>query len=203
MMKKEEHQPQMKEEQPESLSTPEHQQERDEKSPQKDLPKITAELEEYKDKYLRLYAEFDNARKRYEREKFHYIKYANEGILVEFLGILDDLERTVQVAQSQSHLKDNSSFLKGVEMVMGRVNEFLKKNDVNPMDTVGKKFDPHSHEILMQVVDHDKEDGIILEEYQKGYCLGEKVIRTAKVQVAVHQQTVIAEEQKPPESPAN
>ena len=140
------------------------------------------ELAECKDKYVRLYAEFDNARKRAERERVEFIKYANEGLISEFLGILDDLERSVEAAKVKH--EDYDAFLKGVEMVMGRVKELLKKNDVKAIKSVGGKFDPHQHEILALVDSDEHEEGDILEEFQKGYMLGDKVVRTSKVKVA-------------------
>ena len=141
------------------------------------------QLKEYKDKYLRLYAEFENARKRMERDKQEFVKYANEGLIEEFLGILDNLERSVEAAKAKH--QDYEGFLKGIEMVMAHVHEMLKKNGVRKMETKDKIFDPHCHEILMQEQSEDLEDGKILEEFQKGYYLGDKVVRTAKVKVAV------------------
>jgi len=147
-----------------------------------DPEKLQQELAECKDKYVRLYAEFDNARKRAERERVEFIKYANEGLISEFLGILDDLERSVEAAKVKH--EDYDAFLKGVEMVMGRVKELLKKNDVKAIKSVGGKFDPHQHEILALVDSDEHEEGDILEEFQKGYMLGDKVVRTSKVKVA-------------------
>ena len=70
-------------------------------------------------------------------------------------------------------------------MVMAHIYDLLKKNDVKPIESVGKAFDPHCHEALMQVEAKEHDDGVVVEEFQKGYYLGEKVIRTAKVKVAV------------------
>ncbi len=144
--------------------------------------KLAQEAAEYKDKYMRLFAEFDNARKRMEREKLDFVKYANEELLSEFLNILDDLERSVEAAKAKH--EDYTAFLKGIEMVMAHVYEMLKKNNVKPIEAVGKKFDPHCHEALMQEETEQAEDDVILEEFQKGYTLGDRVIRSAKVKVA-------------------
>lgn len=144
--------------------------------------KLTDELVQYKDKYLRLYAEFENARKRMEREKIEFIKYANEGIISEFLSVLDNLERTVEVAQAKH--EDYEAFLKGVEMVMKNLYEMLKSYGVKPIDAKGKMFDPHCHEILIQEETDSVEEATVLEELQKGYYLEDKVLRTAKVKVA-------------------
>ena len=147
-----------------------------------DYQKLIAELSEYKDKYLRLYAEFDNARKRMERERSEFVKYANEGLVSEFLNILDDLERSVEAAKAKH--EDYSAFLKGIEMVMSHIYEMLKRNNVKPIESLGKKFDPHCHEALMLWEDDSAPEGTILEEFQKGYFIGDRVVRTAKVKVA-------------------
>ncbi len=144
--------------------------------------KLLKDLSESKDQYLRLFAEFDNARKRMDREKLEFIRYANQELIVEFLNILDDLERSVEAARAKH--EDYTAFLKGVEMVMAHVYDLLRKNDVKPVEAKGKMFDPHYHEALMQEESDDVEEGIILEEFQKGYMLGDRVIRTNKVKVA-------------------
>ncbi|HLF17971.1 MAG TPA: nucleotide exchange factor GrpE [Candidatus Omnitrophota bacterium] len=143
---------------------------------------LVEEAASYKDKYIRLYAEFENARKRMEREKLEFLKYANEEIIGEFLNILDDLERSVAAAQAKH--EDYQAFLKGIEMVMAHVYEMLKKNGVKAVEAKGKQFDPHHHEVLMQEESKDHEDGTVIEEFQRGYIYNDKVIRTAKVKVA-------------------
>lgn len=148
----------------------------------KKLLEEAAQGKEYKDKYIRLYAEFDNARKRMEREKSEFIKYANEGLLADFLNILDDLERSVEAARAKH--EDYEAFLKGIELVMAHVYELLKKNGITTMEAKGKKFDPHCHEVLMQEESENHDNGEVLEEFQKGYFLEDKVLRTAKVKVA-------------------
>lgn len=144
--------------------------------------KLLKDLAESKEKYVRLVAEFDNARKRSDRERSEFVKYANEGLVTDFLTIMDDLDRVV-IAASANH-QDYQAFLKGVEMVMARIHELLRKNNVKPIEALGKPFDPHSHEILMQEPS-DQEEGTVIEELQKGYLLGDRIVRTAKVKVAV------------------
>lgn len=144
--------------------------------------RLIKDAAEYKDKYLRLFAEFDNARKRMDREKMEFVKYANEGLLAEFLNILDDLERSMEAAK-QKH-EDYEAFLQGIEMVMAHIYEMLKKNNVKPIDVKGKKFDPHFHEPLMQEETESADEGTILDVFQKGYVFGDRVLRTAKVKVA-------------------
>jgi len=147
-----------------------------------DYQKTVEELMSFKDKYVRLFAEFDNARKRHERERADLIKYAHEEVVVELLGVFDDLERSLEAAKNNK--ADATALLKGVEMIRGRLNELLKKYDVKPMESVGKMFDPHAHEVLMQIESEEHDDGVVIEEFQKGYTLGDRVVRTAKVKVA-------------------
>lgn len=142
---------------------------------------VEEELEEYKDKYYRLYAEFDNARKRMERDRTDFVKYANEGLITDFLSILDNLELSVTAAKAKH--EDYEAFLKGIEMVLAHTHDLLKKNGVKPIEARGKRFDPNAHEILMQE-DSEAEENTVLEEFQKGYKLHDKVIRTTKVKLA-------------------
>lgn len=144
--------------------------------------KLLAEVADYKDKYVRILAEFDNVRKRTERERLEFVKYANEEILGQFLNILDDLERSVEAAKTKH--EDYEAFLKGIELVMAHVYEMLKKNNVKPIEAVGKKFDPHLHEPLMQEETDKVPEGTVMEEFQKGYVFDGRVIRTSKVKVA-------------------
>jgi len=146
--------------------------------------KALTEAAEYKDRWVRALADFENFRKRYERERKDLIKYANQELIVDFLGVMDDLERAVEAANAKH--EDYTAFLKGIEMVMARIYDLLKKNDVKAVEAVGKKFDPHCHEILMQLPSDQHADGQVLEEFQKGYYLGDRVVRTAKVKVAVN-----------------
>ena len=147
-----------------------------------DSQKLREELAQYKEKYVRLYAEFENARKRMEREKQEFVKYANEGLIVEFLSIVDDLERSLEAAKAKH--EDYTAFLKGIEMVMAHIYALLKKYGAKPIEAKGKKFDPHYHEILSQEETDQFEDEYVMEEFQKGYCLGEKVVRPTKVKLA-------------------
>lgn len=137
---------------------------------------------EFADKILRLQADFENTRKRMDREKQDFVKFANEGIILELLNILDDLERTVSLAET--HKENPEVFLKGVEMILAHLYEMLKEYGVKPIEAEGKIFDPHCHEALMQVTNKDLPEHTIVEELQKGYQFNDRVIRTAKVKVS-------------------
>jgi molecular chaperone GrpE len=146
---------------------------------------LKAQAEAAKDdheKFLRLQADFENTRKRLERDKQEFVKFANEGIILELLNILDDLERAVNLTEAKH--QDLPAFLKGVEMILAHIYDMLKEYGVRPIEAEGKIFDPHYHEALMQVEDKNIPEHTVVEELQKGYMLNERVIRTAKVKVS-------------------
>jgi len=145
-----------------------------------------------KDRLMRLQADFENARKRMEKEKVDFIKYANEGIISELLNILDDLERSLEA--SEKNHEDHAAFLKGVEMILAHLYEILKKHEVQAIEAQGKKFDPHLHEALLQSETDGFPEGTVIEELQKGYKIEDRVIRTSKVKVAKRTENT---EQKP------
>ena len=150
--------------------------------PVSDIDKLRQELAEAKDSYVRLFADFDNMRKRHERDRASLIKYAHEEVIIELLGFFEDFERTIVAAKASP--AEVEILLKGVEMVYARMQQLLKKYDVREIEALGRKFDHESHEALMVVESPDQEDGTVLEVFQKGYTLGGRVVRTAKVKVS-------------------
>lgn len=145
------------------------------------LQEEAAKNKEYQDKLLRLQADFENARKRMEKQCQDFSKYASEGIILELLVILDDLERAVQLAENKG--AGLEVFLKGVEMILAHLYEMLKEHGVRPIEVAGKPFDPNTSEALMQV-EAEVPEHTVVEELQKGYYLNDRVIRTSKVKVA-------------------
>ena len=140
-------------------------------------------LAEYKDKYLRLYAEFDNARKRMERDKQEFVKYANEQLISDFLMIFDHLDGALKAAK-QSENVNSDELIKGLDMVQKSIDDALAQNNVKPIEAEGKLFDHNCHEILMQEETDEHADGAVLEVFQRGYNIGDRVLRTAKVKIA-------------------
>ncbi|MBF0490722.1 MAG: nucleotide exchange factor GrpE, partial [Candidatus Omnitrophica bacterium] len=110
-----------------------------------------------KDKYVRLLAEFDNMRKRHERERLELIKYAHEEVIIECLKLYDDLERSVNAFKAKEGTDVN--LVKGLEMVFNNMKELMGKYDVKPIESVGKPFDTNAHEPLMQAESTDFPDG--------------------------------------------
>lgn len=145
--------------------------------------KLQKDLAEEKDKYVRLFAEFDNMRKRNVRERFELIKYAHEEVVIEMLGFFEDFERCVQSARQEENAESNV-LLKGVEMTFKRMQELLGKYDVKAVEAVGKPFDHTAHEAMMTAETDEFEDGMVMEVFQQGYKMGDRVVRTAKVKVA-------------------
>lgn len=146
------------------------------------LKQEAAKASDYWDRLLRLQAEFDNAKKRMEKERQEFVKFAQQDIIFEFLDVLDNLERALEAFEQKK--EDPEVFLKGIEMILAHIYEMLKKNGVSAMEAKGKAFDPHLHEALMVVESNENPENTILEELQKGYFLNGKVLRTAKVKVS-------------------
>ncbi len=145
------------------------------------LKKKADESMECFDRLLRLQAEFDNYKKRLEKDKMEFVKFANEEIIIEVLNILDDFERAVKAGKSKH---DFDILYKGVEMIWKDMKEFLKKKGVREIDAQGKPFNPHEHEAMMQEERDDYPEDHITEEFQKGYMLNDRIIRPAKVKVS-------------------
>ncbi len=144
-------------------------------------PKAPEEKNDYKDKYMRILAEFDNMRKRHERERSDLIKYAHEEVIIEILKVYDDLERSLNAFKAS---EADKNLVKGLEMVYNNMKDLMNRYEVKPMDTKGKPFDHNTQEVLMQQETKEFPDGIVMEELEKGYTLGGRVVRTAKVKVA-------------------
>ena len=165
-----------------------HNQKKEEKVINLNEAEYLALLEEVKkgkeaqDKMLRNQADLENTRKRIDREKQEFIKFANEGLILDLLNVLDDLERTVDLAQTGK--EDLSAFVKGVEMILAHLYEMLKNHGVKPIEAEGKIFDPNFHEALMQVENKELPEHTIIEVLQKGYLIHGRILRTAKVKVS-------------------
>jgi molecular chaperone GrpE len=137
---------------------------------------------EYWEKILRLQADFDNTRKRLEREKQEFLRFANEGLIINLLNVIDDLERSLELAQEKH--QDLPAFLKGIEMILAHLYDLLKEHGLSPIEAKGELFNPNYHEALLKVETEDFPEDTVVEELQKGYLLNGRVVRTAKVKVA-------------------
>lgn len=147
---------------------------------QEKVDKLEEELKQSEDKYLRLYAEFENFKRRKNKEIETNNVYKSQKVITEILPSLDNLERALQVESDNEEIK---SLLKGVEMVYEGLLNVLKSEGVELIETENAQFDPNYHHAVMQDEDSEKESGAILDTFQKGYKLKDRVIRPAMVKV--------------------
>ncbi len=145
-------------------------------SPSKTDP--AAEIASLKDQLLRVRADFENSRKRLTREKEDSLKYANQGILSDFLPLLDHLELGLQAAASA---KDVASVISGLKLIQSQFERFLTDHGVTPIDAVGQPFDPHLHEALGQEPAPGKPEGTVLHQRRRGFKMGDRLLRPASV----------------------
>ncbi len=146
-----------------------------------EIEKLRAELLEFKDKYLRQVAEFDNFRKRSARETLETSRTAGKEVITALLDVLDDSER----AQKQIDQTEEAPVIKeGVKLVFGKLKNVLNARGLKAMESVGQEFNPDMHEAIAEVpAPEESMTGKVLDEVQKGYYLNDKIIRFAKVVV--------------------
>ena len=151
------------------------------KSEEKTEPTAEQKIAELNDKYLRLYAEFDNFRKRSAKERVEYLKYAGEEVFKEILPVVDDFERGLKAAENLTEVK---AINEGVQLVYNKLQHILKMKGVEAMDCKGKDFDPETMEAITNIPAPSPElKGKVVDDVEKGYLLNGKVIRYAKVVV--------------------
>jgi molecular chaperone GrpE len=142
---------------------------------------LREQVEESNNRLLRLQADYDNFRRRTRQEKEDFAKYASQRLIEMLVPVIDNFERALQAAQTNN---DFDSFAKGVDMIFRQFDQVLSNEGLQRMETVGKPFNPEYHQAVMQVESEEHEEGIIVEELQKGYILKDKVIRPAMVKVS-------------------
>lgn len=145
--------------------------------------RLAAQNADLKDKLLRLRAEFDNFRKRVHRERAESHQFAAMEAVRAMLPVLDALERALASEQPD---ESGENFYAGVQLIERQLREALARLGLQPMEVVGKQFDPYLHEAVERVETSEHEDQIILEEWQRGYLFNGRVLRPAMVKVAVH-----------------
>lgn len=145
------------------------------------VEELTRQLDEMKDKYLRLTAEFDNFRKRTLKEKADLLKYASEEVLKDLLPVIDDLDRALKAIETAN---DIGPVKEGISLIVNKFNDFLKAKGVKEIDAVGQELDTDLHEAITKIpVQDDAQKGKIVDVIQKGYLLHDKVMRYSKVVV--------------------
>ena len=143
------------------------------------LVKCKAELEAAQDQQLRLHAEFDNFRKRTARQIEQIRKTAAESLLLDLLPVVDNLERALDHADDE-----NGGFAEGVKMVMEQFGGILTAKGLEPIPALGETFDPNVHEALSQMPSTEYDEGVVMNEFQRGYKLGDYILRASQVVVS-------------------
>ena len=151
--------------------------------PEEDAPRLQKEVTEAHDKLLRLQADFDNFRKRAQRERMEAIQYGPQNLVKDLLSVVDNLERAIDHAQ-QSEGGDLQSFLQGVELVQREFLGVLGNHGVNEIEAAGKPFDPALHEAMAQVPMTESEPNTVVDVLQKGYQLRDRLVRASRVVVS-------------------
>ncbi len=141
--------------------------------------KLAAERAEVEDRLLRARADFDNYRRRVDRERSDFVQYSAMETVKDVLPVVDDFERALKVETA------DREYAKGVELIYQRLLEILKKAGLERIPTAGQRFDPNLHEAVQRVETRDAEDQAILDEFQAGYTFKGKLLRPAMVKVAV------------------
>ncbi|QZY56539.1 nucleotide exchange factor GrpE [Crassaminicella profunda] len=145
-----------------------------------DFKKLQEEKEELNSQYLRMTADFQNYKKRVEKEKSDIYQFANEKLILDLLPIVDNFERAVKSYKDEG--KDES-FTQGVEMILQQFLEVFKKNGAEEIEALGKEFDPNFHHAVMQEESDEHESNTVIDVFQKGYILNGKTIRPSMVKV--------------------
>jgi len=142
--------------------------------------KLQAELEEQKDKYLRLFAEFDNFKRRNAKERIELVQTAGKDVIISLLEVMDDFDR----AEKQMQNSDDAAAIKeGIGLVYNKLKNTLASKGLKPMQSINTEFDVEKHEAITEVPVADDMKGKVVDEVEKGYYLNNKIIRFAKVVV--------------------
>jgi molecular chaperone GrpE len=139
--------------------------------------------EDFKAKYYYLAAEMDNMKRRFDREKENLLKFGNEKLLSNLIGVVDNFDLTVAALKNDNDDKVQN-IVKGIDMIRTQLLDTLKQNGLTQVESLGKTFDPNFHEAVAQAPAPGKEDQEIITEYQRGYILNGRLLRASKVVVA-------------------
>lgn len=161
-----------------------------EKKDKSEIDRLNTEIQQMNEKYLRLYAEFENYKKRVNKDKEELIKYGNETLISELLPILDNLEMALKHATSGV----KESLIQGVEITLKELKKTLEKFGLVYIEAENKPFDPQYHHAMSQIERDDIEENIVVEELRKGYMLKDKVLRPSFVTVSKKPEQKIEEQ---------
>ncbi|MCP4714533.1 MAG: nucleotide exchange factor GrpE [Deltaproteobacteria bacterium] len=152
-----------------------------------ELQRAEQETEELKDRLLRTMAEFDNYKKRVTREKDNLVKYGTEKLALDILPVIDNFERALEQAKEATEM---SAVTEGLEMIFKQFADVLEKFNITAFASLGEIFDPEKHEAMAQQEHEEHEDNTVINEFQKGYCLNDRLLRPARVIVSKRPQPV-------------
>ena len=136
------------------------------------------------EKFLRVYAELENYKKRVEKDRIENLRYANEELLRDLLPFIDNLQRAVDHASSEEDTNPGA-LMDGIELTLKDLRKLLEKHGLRPIESVGARFDPNLHEAMMQVENNVQEPQTVVQEFQKGYLFKDRLLRPARVSVAM------------------
>jgi len=162
------------------------------------VEKIEQEKQELNDRLLRTLAEFENFKKRVAKEKAGLVAYGSEKLALELLPVVDNFERAFEQARTAV---DVQPVVEGIAMILKQIEEALKKFHIRPFNAIGERFDPEKHEAMAQQEHLDIEEHTVVQEFQKGYMINEKLLRPARVIVSTRppQQDPSSDEPAPDE----
>jgi len=156
--------------------------EKDESMPADEFVKMSEELRDWKDKYMRALAESENMRKRLTKERQEFVEFTKRDLFRDLLDPIDQFTAALSHADNAS--PDVQQWAMGFKMILNQLNEFLSSQGITPFDSLGKTFDPSRHEALETIETEEEPDGTILREYKRGYLIRDQLLRPAAVQVA-------------------
>ena len=146
-----------------------------------------AKISELEEKLIRLYAEMENQRRRYEKEREDAFEYGGFSLAKETLNLIDNLERSKITIEKDESIKNSDALKKIInhlDIIYKDMMTILKKNNISPIDSVGKKLDPNLHQAMMEIEDENKDSGIIIQEIQKGFMMKNRLLRPSLVAVS-------------------
>ena len=157
------------------------------KTPENKDLKPEDKIKELEDKLARAYAEIENQRRRFEKEKEEAFEYGGYSFAKEALNLIDNLERSKQVLETDENLKDSEALKKSLEhlnIIKKDTISIFEKNNIKPIESLNKKLDPNFHQAMMEIEDDTKEPGTIIQEIQKGFTIKDRLLRPSLVGVS-------------------
>ena len=139
------------------------------------------ERDDYYNRWMKVHADYENTRKRMEKEKINYVKFANEMLISDFFPIVDNFDMALMAMDTA---KDKAAVMDGIKLVQNEFHKVLEDNGVKKIKTEGEQFDPHIHEAVLAVETDEHPDGMVVEEVRAGYKLNDRLLRPAQVKVA-------------------